>query len=78
MLKFQNDIAKLDQVIECHLISAGYDYLIKFVTESIGQYQEIMEELVDSDAMIDKYFSFVVIKSAIVKSHVPLQNLDPS
>ncbi|MEH0740331.1 Lrp/AsnC family transcriptional regulator [Vibrio cholerae] len=75
MIKFQNDLAKIDQVIECHLISAGYDYLIKFVTESIGQYQEIMEKLVDSDAKIDKYFSFVVMKSAIVKSHIPINNL---
>lgn len=74
-LKFQNEIAKLSQVIECHLISAGYDYLIKFVAESIGEYQEIMENLIDSDIGIEKYFSFVVMKSCIVKSHIPLQTL---
>lgn len=74
-LRFQNEISKLDQVIECHLISAGYDYLIKFVTESIGEYQELMEGLIDSNAGIEKYFSFVVMKSAIVKSHIPLKNL---
>ena len=75
MLKFQNDVAQIDQAIECHLISAGYDYLIKFVTQNINQYQEIMEKLVDSNAMIDKYFSFVVMKSAIVKKYIPINNL---
>lgn len=68
---------KIDQVIECHLVSGGYDYLLKFVTAGIGEYQTIMERLTDMDIGIDKYFSFVVLKSPIVKSHLPLTSLFP-
>ena len=75
-LRFQNEVAKLSQVIECHLISAGYDYLIKFVTKNIADYQELMESLIDKDIGIKKYFSFVVMKSCVKKSHIPLQNLN--
>ncbi len=70
-------IEKLDQVIECHLVSGGYDYLVKFVTSGIIEYQTLMERLIDLDIGIDKYFSFVVLKSPIVKPHMPLTSLFP-
>jgi DNA-binding Lrp family transcriptional regulator len=75
--RFLSVVEKIDQVIECHLVSGGYDYLIKFVTAGIGEYQTIMERLTDMDIGIDKYFSFVVLKSPIVKSHMPLTSLFP-
>ncbi|MBB3945468.1 DNA-binding Lrp family transcriptional regulator [Rhizobium skierniewicense] len=75
--RFLTAVEKLDSVIECHLVSGGYDYLLKFVTGSIGEYQTIMERLIDMDIGIDKYFSFVVLKSPIVKPHMPLTSLFP-
>ncbi|MBD8556458.1 Lrp/AsnC family transcriptional regulator [Rhizobium sp. CFBP 8762] len=75
--RFLAAIEKIDSVIECHLVSGGYDYLVKFVTASIADYQTIMERLIDMDIGIDKYFSFVVLKSPIVKPHMPLNSLFP-
>src|SRR5579859_1249000 len=75
--RFIATIEKIAQVIECHLISGGYDYLLKFVTSGIDEYQTIMERLTDMDIGIDKYFSFVVLKSPIVKNHLPLTKLFP-
>ncbi len=68
---------RIDQIIECHLVSGGYDYLLKFVTAGIGEYQTIMERMIDMEIGIDKYFSFVVLKSPIVKAHLPLPSLFP-
>ncbi|MER8425325.1 Lrp/AsnC family transcriptional regulator [Mesorhizobium sp. M1403] len=70
--RFLAAIQKVDSVIECHLVSGGYDYLVKFVTAGISEYQTIMERMIELDIGIDKYFSFVVLKSPIVKSHLPL------
>lgn len=67
----------IDNCVECHLISGGYDYLLKFITSGVVDYQEIMERLLSSDAGIDKYFSYVVIKSPFVKNHLPLDVLYP-
>ncbi|WP_354558684.1 Lrp/AsnC family transcriptional regulator [Rhizobium aquaticum] len=75
--RFLAVVGKIDQVVECHLVSGGYDYLVKFITAGIGEYQIIMERLTDMDVGIDKYFSFVVLKSPIVKSHIPLTSLFP-
>lgn len=73
--RFLAAIEKVDQVIECHLVSGGYDYLVKFVTAGISDYQLIMESLIERDIGIDKYFSFVILKSPIVKTHLPLASI---
>lgn len=75
--RFQQAAEKVEEIIECHLISGGYDYLLKFVTGSIGDYQAIMERLTDMDIGIDKYFSFVVMKSPFIKHHLPLKTIFP-
>jgi DNA-binding Lrp family transcriptional regulator len=75
--RFLAAVEKVDQLIECHLVSGGYDYMMKFVTAGIGEYQTIMERLTDMDIGIDKYFSFVVLKSPIVKPYLPLTSLFP-
>jgi DNA-binding Lrp family transcriptional regulator len=73
--KFERQIRTVDEVIEAHLISGGYDYLLKFVTRGIVHYQELMEEILEKDFGIAKYFSYVVLKSPIVKLHYPLSTL---
>jgi DNA-binding Lrp family transcriptional regulator len=76
-VRFLAAIEKLDQVVECHLVSGGYDYLVKFVASGIIEYQTLMERLIDLDIGIDKYFSFVVLKSPFVKTHLPLKSIFP-
>lgn len=73
--RFQEALEKIDSCVECHLISGGYDYLAKFVTASITDYQDIIETLIDREVGIDKYFSFIVIKTPFVKTQIPLTRL---
>ncbi len=73
--KFEANIRLVDEVLECHLISGGYDYLVRFMTRSIQHYQEVIEELLDKNIGISKYFSYIVIKSPVMKDGVPLRKL---
>ncbi|WP_417721769.1 Lrp/AsnC family transcriptional regulator [Salipiger sp.] len=73
--RFQEALEKVDCCVECHLVSGGYDYLAKFVTSSIADYQNIIEALIDRNVGIDKYFSFVVMKTPFVKTQFPLTHL---
>jgi DNA-binding Lrp family transcriptional regulator len=65
----------VDEVLECHLISGGYDYLVRFMTRSIQHYQDVMEGLLDKNIGIAKYFSYIVIKSPVLKDGIPLRKL---
>ena len=70
--KFETAIRVHEHVLECHLLSGGYDYLVKFVARSVSQYQEIMEELLDRNLGIDKYFSYVAIKPIVARNALPV------
>ena len=74
-VKFESSIRNIDEVLECHLISGGSDYLVRFLCSSIQHYQELMESILDKNIGIDKYFSYIVIKSPVLKSAVPLRSL---
>ena len=73
--RFESRIRKLDEIVECHLVSGGYDYLLKFTTRGVGHYQSIIEAMLEGDYGIEKYFSYVVIKSPFIKLHYPIQGL---
>ena len=73
--RFEAGIAKFDDVVECHLISGGYDYLLKFVSPSVAGYQATIERILDAQIGIDKYFSYIVIKSPLPGRQPSLSNL---
>ncbi len=74
-IKFEAEIRKHPHVMECHLVSGGYDYIIKFVARSVPQYQEIMEVILERNIGLDKYFSYVVIKSVVSYNTIPLEEI---
>jgi DNA-binding Lrp family transcriptional regulator len=73
--RFEAEIRGVEELVECHLISGGYDYLLKFVTRGVGHYQAVIEGLLQREIGIAKYFSYIVLKSPIVKAYAPLTSL---
>jgi DNA-binding Lrp family transcriptional regulator len=74
-VRFESKIRNIDEVIECHLVSGGYDYLLKFVTPGLTHYQTVIEGMLEGNLGIEKYFSYIVIKSPFVKTYYPMQKL---
>ncbi len=74
-VKFEASLRGVDEVLECHLVSGGYDYLLRFLCRSITHYQESMESLLERNIGIEKYFSYIVIKSPIMKQALPIKKL---
>jgi DNA-binding Lrp family transcriptional regulator len=70
--RFVSALETIENVVECHLVSSGYDYLIKFNTRGIAEYQELVERLNDMNLGIKKYFSYVVFKTPIAPRQVPV------
>lgn len=74
-VKFEASMRTIDEVIECHLISGGYDYLLKFLTRGVAHYQSVIENILERDIGVAKYFSYIVIKSPVRKDEIPLRKL---
>ena len=75
--RFEAAIREVDEMLECHLVSGGYDYLLRFLTRGVNHYQEVIEGLLERNIGIEKYFSYIVIKSPFVKTHCPIERLFP-
>jgi len=73
--RFEAAVATIDEIVECHLVSGGYDYLLKFVTRGVAHYQSVIEAMLDRGLGIEKYFSYIVIKSPVMKTGHPLKML---
>jgi DNA-binding Lrp family transcriptional regulator len=73
--RFEKSIRQVDEIIECHLVSGGYDYLLKFVARGVNHYQSLMEGLLERNIGIEKYFSYIVIKTPFIKNHLPIEQL---
>jgi DNA-binding Lrp family transcriptional regulator len=75
---FLKRVREVKEIVECHHVSGGYDYFLKVVARSIGHYQRIIEALLESDAGIEKYFSYIVLDSPIMREAYPIMSLfDP-
>lgn len=74
-VRFEAALRPMPEIIECHLVSGGYDYMLKFMTRGVNHYQNVMESLLERNVGIEKYFSYIVIKSPFVKPHYPIECL---
>ena len=71
--RFEKAIDKYEEIIECHNVSGGYDYLLKIVTRSVSQFQGLMEELLEKDIGIEKFSSRIVLRKPIDKREYPIK-----
>ena len=74
-VRFIDAVRGIDEIMECYHATGGYDYLLKFVTRDIGHYHRVIEALLERDIGIEKYFSYVIVESPIVKRRYRLDGL---
>ncbi|MGI9408395.1 MAG: Lrp/AsnC family transcriptional regulator [Hyphomicrobiaceae bacterium] len=74
-VNFEAGIGQFPEVVECHLISGGYDYLLKFIAGSVADYQTVIERVLEAGIGIEKYFSYIVIKSPIPARPIPIDKI---
>ena len=44
VVKFEREVKKLDEVLECYHLSGDYDYLLKFLVKDMKAFREFMVE----------------------------------
>jgi DNA-binding Lrp family transcriptional regulator len=74
-LKFERGIQQIPQLLNCFLVTGGYDYLAQFIARDIHHYQSTVEDLLDRDLGVEKYFSYVTIKQVKRGTGYPLGDL---
>jgi len=73
--RFIERAREIPEIVECHHVSGGYDYFLKVIARSVAHYQRIIEGFLESDAGIEKYFSYIVLGSPIMREAYPIESL---
>jgi DNA-binding Lrp family transcriptional regulator len=74
-VRFEANIRRIEEISECHMISGGYDYLIKSTVKNVGHYQQVVDQMLDMNLAIAKYFTYIVIRTPFMKTDAPLKKL---
>ena len=61
VMKFEEEVANLSEVLECYHISGDYDYLLKVLVEDMESFREFMVEKLTSISHIGSTHSMFMI-----------------
>ena len=71
--KFNRSVTSLGQVQECHMVSGGFDYLIKVRASDMQDYRNFLgHELADIPNVRETH-TYVVMQEVKVKNNVPIK-----
>lgn len=73
--RFEAAVLRVPEVVECHALGGGVDYLLRVVATDIGHYQELMESLLVQNLGIQRYFTYAVTKSVKRLCGYPIRRL---
>lgn len=60
--RFERAVHSVPEIVECHKVRGGVDYLVKFVCANITEYRKLSERLLRAKLSIGHYVSYVVIE----------------
>jgi len=69
--EFKKEIVNIKEVVECHLVAGGYDYLLKIRFSDISSYRQILEKVAGLPA-ISQTSTYMVTEHIKQDSGVPL------
>ena len=76
-VRFETAIREVDEIARMPSGQRRLRLPAAFLTRGVNHYQEVIEELLERNIGIAKYFSYIVIKSPFIKTHCPIERLFP-
>lgn len=60
--RFEHCIQSVDEIIECSATGGGSDYVMKVITASLHDFQDLMEDLLNREVGIERYMIYFVTR----------------
>ncbi|MEH6403744.1 MAG: Lrp/AsnC family transcriptional regulator [Sneathiella sp.] len=73
--RFEKAVMEMDEVFECWAVGGGIDYFLKFVCNGVDAYQRRVDEMLEADIGLRRYYTYVVTKPVKDVSVIPLSIL---
>ena len=60
--KFNAAVKPVKQILECHMVGGGFDYLLKIRVRDMGEYREILGGVIGTLPMVEGTHSYFVME----------------
>ena len=72
--EFNRAISRLEEVQECHMVSGGFDYLLKVRTTDMQSYRRFLGEQLSSIPNVRETHTYVAMQEVKSETAIPLLN----
>jgi Lrp/AsnC family transcriptional regulator of ectoine degradation len=76
--RFERVIRDIPEIVACWSVGGGVDYVLKVMARDIDAYQRLVDGLLEREIGIDRYFTYIVIKTVKDDVALPLADLLPA
>lgn len=73
--RFERAIREIPEIVSCWSVGGGIDYILKVVAANIDAYQRLIDELLDRELGISRYFTYIVTRTVKEGPIVPVSLL---
>ena len=73
--RFERAIRAIPEVVACWALGGGVDYLLKIMTRDIDAYQRLVDDLLEQEIGIARYFTYIVTRAVKEEDALPLETL---
>lgn len=73
--RFEDAINEAPHVIDCYATGGGMDYLLKVIARDIDHYQALIDEMLEQNIGIDRYFTYIVTKTVKRSRFIPIRQV---
>ncbi|MFT6557170.1 Lrp/AsnC family transcriptional regulator [Sneathiella sp.] len=60
--RFEQAVQEIDEVADCWAVGGGVDYFLKLVCASVDDYQRTVDDMLEADIGLRRYYTYVVTK----------------
>ncbi|GAB1583633.1 MULTISPECIES: Lrp/AsnC family transcriptional regulator [Phyllobacteriaceae] len=76
--RFERAVKAIPEVVACWSVGGGVDYILKVVARDIDAYQRLIDDLLQREIGIDRYFTYIVTRTVKDDAVLPVADLVPS
>ena len=73
--RFERAVRDIPEIVACWSVGGGVDYLLKVMARDIDSYQRLVDALLERELGIDRYFTYIVVKTVKEQTVLPLAEL---
>jgi Lrp/AsnC family transcriptional regulator, leucine-responsive regulatory protein len=72
--KFNMAVKPIKQILECHMVGGGFDYLIKLRVKNMQQFRELLGGVIGTLPMVESTHSYFVMEEVKESPLLPINN----